>query len=186
MNNSIFYFLYNFSHQTVLVDKLIFFVADTLPYVVILTAFIFLFTHHEEKNPLERMMLFSKTRWKEVVLTFFASGLAWVVARLLKSLIHAPRPFVKFLEVRSIFLETGYAFPSGHATFFMALAISIYLIHRKIGYWFIAAAVAIGVARVMAGVHFPVDILGGFLVGGLVACGVRQLLNKFAYLSGNV
>jgi membrane-associated phospholipid phosphatase len=35
----------------------------------------------------------------------------------------------------------------------------------------------IGVARIIAGVHFPIDILGGFCLGFLVA----YLFNKFEY-----
>ncbi len=92
------------------------------------------------------------------------SGFAWVVARLLKLFIQTPRP-----EVFSLVRETGYTFPSGHATFFMALAFSVYLLHKKVGYWFIFFAIIIGVARIMAGVHFPVDILGGYVLGGLVS-----------------
>ncbi len=34
---------------------------------------------------------------------------------------------------------------------------------------FIFFAFIIGLARIIAGVHFPIDILGGFLFGGLIA-----------------
>jgi membrane-associated phospholipid phosphatase len=38
-------------------------------------------------------------------------------------------------------------------------------------------ALLIGVARVIAGVHFPIDILGGFCIGFLVA----YLFEKLEY-----
>ena len=72
-------------------------------------------------------------------------------------------------NIRPLFPETGFAFPSGHATFFAALAISIFFLNKKVGYIFIFFALLIGLARIMAGVHFPIDILGGFILGSLVA-----------------
>jgi undecaprenyl-diphosphatase len=47
----------------------------------------------------------------------------------------------------------------------MALAFSIFFLHKKAGYYFMFFALLIGLARIMAGVHFPADILGGFVLG---------------------
>jgi undecaprenyl-diphosphatase len=80
-----------------------------------------------------------------------------------------------FPQVHSLFAESWYSFPSGHATFFMALAVSIFLSHKKAGYLFMFFALLIGIARIIAGVHFPVDILGGFVIGALVAFFVKSV-----------
>ena len=40
-------------------------------------------------------------------------------------------------------------------------------------------ALLIGLARIMAGVHFPIDILGGFIIGSLIAFLVKYLYSKF-------
>src|SRR3989344_3351084 len=77
-------------------------------------------------------------------------------------------------QVRSLFPETGYAFPSGHATFFMALALSIFFFHKKAGFIFMFFTLIIGLARIIAGVHFPIDILGGFILGALVALLIKK------------
>ena len=87
----------------------------------------------------------------------------------MKYLIHTPRPFDVFPKVVSLFPETSYAFPSGHATFFMAIAFAIFFNHKKVGYVFILFALLIGVARIVSGVHFPVDILGGYILGFAIA-----------------
>ncbi len=102
-------------------------------------------------------------------MVFFSGVVAWILAYILKLLFALPRPFDSLSDVKSLFPEHGYAFPSGHATFFMALAVSIFLLHKKAGYVFMFFALLIGVARVIAGVHFPVDILGGFVLGAVVA-----------------
>jgi membrane-associated phospholipid phosphatase len=57
----------------------------------------------------------------------------------------------------------------------MALAVSIFFSHKKMGYVFIALAFVIGFARIAGGVHFPVDILGGFILGALVAYLVKNV-----------
>ena len=172
MNDSIFYFFYNLSHRSDIFDKFIIFFAAYFPYVVMILAGLFLLFHHEvfrAENPY-RVFLQKK---KEILAVFITSGFAWVVARLLKLLIQTARA-----EVIPLISESGYAFPSGHATFFMALAFAIYFLHKKAGYWFMLFALIIGVARIMAGVHFPLDILGGFVLGALVAYLVKMYRMK--------
>lgn len=61
------------------------------------------------------------------------------------------------------------SFPSGHAVFFFALAFMVYQFDKKIGYVFLAAATLIGVARVFAGIHFPLDIIAGALLGWITS-----------------
>jgi len=155
MNNSIFFFFYNLAHKSEFFDKFVIFIADIFPYIVVIFAFIFLF--------------FYRKNFKEIILVFFSGFLAWFVAYVLKFLFHTERPFSIFTNVNPLFSETSYAFPSGHATFFIALAMALFFNHKKIGYVFIIFSLLIGVARIIAGVHFPVDILGGLVLGFTIA-----------------
>ena len=165
MNNIVFFFFYNLAHQSQIFDNVIIFFAVYFPYLVIALAGIFL--------------LFYRKSWREFFIVFISSGVAYVFSKVLKILIHMPRPFDAFSQVSSLIPETGYAFPSGHATFFMALAVAIFLLHKKVGYVFMFFAFLIGLSRITAGVHFPIDILGGFVLG----TGVSYLV---AYLAKNV
>jgi membrane-associated phospholipid phosphatase len=61
----------------------------------------------------------------------------------------------------------------------MALAFAVFFSHKKAGYIFICFAFLIGLARITAGVHFPVDIFGGFVLGAMIACSVKFLYDKF-------
>jgi undecaprenyl-diphosphatase len=85
------------------------------------------------------------------------------------------RPFMALSDVQSLFFESGYAFPSGHSATIAGLAFAVFFRHKWLGYVCMVAAVLIGVARVAAGVHFPVDIIGGYSLGFLIAF----LLRKF-------
>jgi len=129
---------------------------------------LFLLFHHEVFGAAEPFRVFMQKK-KEILLVFFTGIVAYLVADILKIFIHSLRPFDAFSNVHALISETGYSFPSGHATFFMALAFSIFFSHKKAGYVFMFFALLIGIARVVAGIHFPIDILSGFILGALVA-----------------
>lgn len=174
INDTIFFFFYDLDHQSKLFDKFVIFTADIFPYIVVLLALMFLLMHHEIFSSVNPFREFVK-KWKEFFLVFFSSGFAWFFAYFLKILIHIERPFIIFPSISPLFTDTGFAFPSGHATFFGALATSIFLNHKKAGYVFMFFAFLIGLARIIAGIHFPIDILGGFVLGGLIAYFIKNV-----------
>ncbi|MCX6751941.1 MAG: phosphatase PAP2 family protein [Candidatus Nomurabacteria bacterium] len=174
MNNQIFFFFYNLSHQSAFFDGVVNFFAVYFIYIVIISAFLFLFFYHKilpSENPLKEFI----NKWKEFVLICVSGGLALILSKILKILIHAPRPFDAFPQVHSLFTETGYAFPSGHTMIASAIAFSLFFTHKKAGYFFMFFALVIGLARIIVGVHFPIDILGGFVIGALIAFFVKNV-----------
>lgn len=175
MNNSIFFFFNNFSNQSGFLDMLIIFFANILPFLVVIGVVLFLIFHHESPANEKSLKSFFK-KGGEVFYSFIVGLFALFLAELVKNFFVILRPFNAIPEVENLFQATGYAFPSGHATFFMALAFSIYFIHKKVGLILIACALLIGTARVMAGVHYPVDILGGFVFGFFIAVIFNYLL----------
>ena len=168
MNNQIFFFFYYLAHRSELFDKLIIFLAVYFPYIVIILAGLFLLFHHDILRAESPYQVFLQKK-KEIFKVFFSCVSVYFIALILKNLLHISRPFLALPDISPLFIKTTYAFPSEHASFFMVLAISIFLLHKKVGYIFMFFALIIGVARIIAGVHFPVDILGGFILGALVA-----------------
>lgn len=88
-----------------------------------------------------------------------------VLTEIIRWLWFRPRPFVDHAVNSLIEHEATGSFPSGHAAFFFALAMAGYLFNRRAGQWLFAAATLISLARVFVGVHYPLDILAGALVG---------------------
>ncbi|MDQ5843473.1 MAG: phosphatase PAP2 family protein [Thermoproteota archaeon] len=67
----------------------------------------------------------------------------------------------------------GFSYPSGHASRTTALAFiagyAIYNKSKKMGYAIWAFPVIIGITRIYVMQHYPTDIIGGFMFGGLVS-----------------
>lgn len=169
MNISIFNFLFSFAHQSPFLDKVIVFIAEPFGYIMILLAVLFLFIHKDEgfdyKKPLKGLV----RKIKEIALVFSSGIFAFIISESVKYIYQAPRPFLYFKNVVPLFYHGGMdSFPSGHATFFSALAVSLYFCHPRIGKLFMIVAVMIGLARVTAGIHFPIDIIGGFILGPII------------------
>jgi membrane-associated phospholipid phosphatase len=99
---------------------------------------------------------------------------ARVIETTVKALTQRPRP--PDSEAMGDF--TGFAFPSGHATYAMAVygmvaVLGLILVNRRRGFARVGATalllliVLIGLSRVYLGAHWLSDVLGGFLVSGV-------------------
>ena len=102
--------------------------------------------------------------------TPLAAGVALLMNIPIRGLVERPRPFVdhKGLEVL-VQGKNDYSFVSDHATLAMALAVGIFMVHRRYGLVGILLAVLAGVSRVYMGVHYPTDVIGGLALGAAVA-----------------
>lgn len=104
-------------------------------------------------------------------------GASGLVKGALNYFLYIDRPFVAQSFTPLIEQFATASFPSGHTTFFFTLATVIFL--RMSAPWGIVAYIAagtIGLARVFAGVHYPLDILGGIVVGITVPLIIRALI----------
>ena len=112
-------------------------------------------------------------------LAYFVEGylITW-----LKLSLDYPRPPLALLP-KSFHLiakpEFHHSLPSGHATFAMTLGASLWPLFGRNGRLLLAAFVLwVGVSRVSLGVHFPADVLAGYLIGLLVVLTSRLLLTR--------
>ena len=147
LNEKIFYLFNSLAGKSAVADSLIVFIGDVLPWIlVVFTIFYFLF--------------FRKNVKKFTVIVFMI-GIASFVTQFLKWQIFLhTRPFVVLSNVTQLINISSFdSFPSGHATIFAALATGIFIYNRKLGIIFAVAALLIGLARIIACIHYPLDLL---------------------------
>jgi len=123
--------------------------------------------------------------WRKPVvlpLVLIAWLAAEVTARLLKEVVTRERPHDHPLVAM---LHTP-SFPSGHATtgFACAATMARFAPLRRAAVVLYALAVLIAYSRVYVGVHYPLDVLGGAVLGLLIATALRLSLARFAFRSG--
>ena len=177
LNNQLFFGLNNLSVHSQGFSKLVVFCAQDFAYVVAFLAVVFLvYFFITDKDWRGKKLIAWGIESATIVGTVF---LAWLVSFIIKTIAHAPRPFVVFPQVHPLLIETKYdSFPSGHATVLFALAMAIYLYNKRAGIFFFVCGIVVTLARVSAGIHFPVDIVAGAVIGIGVAWVAHGYIQK--------
>jgi len=110
---------------------------------------------------------------KLVVLQAVIAGLfGWFVINPLVARVWSrPRPFEGLGGVREVLLHRpDKSFPSDHATFLFSIGFYfLYAGWKKTGWTVIITGIFVSIARVILGVHYPLDILGGLVIGAVGA-----------------
>jgi len=110
-------------------------------------------------------------RIREAVLIVIMPAIAGLVNELVKALVDRPRPSC------SLYLG-GNSFPSGHTTYAMVICGCIFFLAPRLLKWPLVArviqalavlfVVLMGMSRIFLGAHWPSDVLGGLILGGLI------------------
>lgn len=170
MNEIIFNYFYGFAHKSATLDLVIVFIAEWYGLIILALLFIYLYKHRDNL----------RKGVGDLLVVGITAVAAWFIAHFFKDVFHTLRPFDAVATIRPLVVETGfgYAFPSGHATFFMALASVLWYYHKYLALFFGFSAVIIGIARVAAGVHWPIDILGGLFLGLAIGTTAYKLVSS--------
>jgi len=142
-------------------DYLGIFFAEYLPYV--LTAVLIMWFVIDWKKRLKPLIIFYST----VIFSRF------IITEIIRYLLPRSRPFVDNAVNLLISHDASNSFPSGHASFYFALGVAIYLYNKKAGIVFLLAALLTSIARVYVGVHWPTDIIAGAVVGIISAYAIH-------------
>jgi undecaprenyl-diphosphatase len=96
-----------------------------------------------------------------------AAALGLLANQVIAQFWHRPRPYQDHPLGVLPLLSPSHdpSFPSDHATAAFAIAFGILFVARRTGWLFLAWAVLIGLSRVLAGMHYPTDVIAGAVVG---------------------
>lgn len=107
----------------------------------------------------------------------FLLGLA--INQIILLFVHRIRPYDGGITHLLIDRSADPSFPSDHTTATFAIA-AAFLLHgmRRLGLWFLVAAVLVTISRVYVGTHYVGDVLGGASTGIVAALLVRSLYRE--------
>ena len=122
-----------------------------------------------------------KIKREQALHAFFSGVIAWILTEMVKSLFDVARPFhINGYDTLTLTVPTGYSFPSSHAAVAFAIGVTLWLHNKKYGTLFLLFSVLVGVGRVLANVHYPIDIIGGAAIGVVTAFVLENIhLGKF-------
>jgi undecaprenyl-diphosphatase len=170
MNIYLFNLLNQFALKYLCLDILGVFFADYFQYFVVASLAFFLVVNF-------------KKYWKIVSLSLFTGIFARAFIEIIYFIYPTTRPFGVMNVNQLITHSVNNSFPSGHATLFFALATIIFLYNKKAGALYLLFAMLISLARVFCGIHWPIDILGGAVIGILLAVGLNYIAYRYLNIS---
>jgi undecaprenyl-diphosphatase len=107
-----------------------------------------------------------------VVFGLIAVVSAYLLAKLGGALFYNARPFVSDHIVSLFPYVADNGFPSDHTLFSAVIAVTVYTVSKKWGLLLGGLAILVGISRVLAHVHHPIDIIGSIIfaiLAGLIA-----------------
>jgi undecaprenyl-diphosphatase len=119
----------------------------------------------------------STLKKKFATFTLAAFMLSFALAKLLSTIFNDPRPFVSDLVTPLISHAADNGFPSDHTLLTMTIASVVFIYNRKLGILLAGTALVVGFARILAGVHHTIDVLGAVAIA-ITSVAMIRVLNK--------
>jgi len=109
-------------------------------------------------------------RGETIVRGFFAGLCAIIIDKSSGLVYHHDRPFVVLGKDAEALNPHNNSFPSDHALVVFTAALIVWVATKnwKLGMALLAGCVAVGWARVLALVHWPIDIVGSFCIAAVM------------------
>lgn len=120
-----------------------------------------------------------QNRWM-VAEALISACIAMGFSAVLGHFFYRDRPFVTHAVLQLINHPANASFPSDHAIGAFVIATTIWLFRSKDGKLWLAIAALIALSRVWTGVHYPLDVLAGAVIGAGAAAGIHQLITVWS------
>lgn len=101
-------------------------------------------------------------------------GTGFILLSLIRKYLNYPRPYEEW-PIKPLILRKGKgdSFPSRHVFSATVIAMSVMSVSCVLGLVLLLLAIVLAIVRVIGGIHYPRDVVAGFLCG--LACGAVLL-----------
>ena len=97
-----------------------------------------------------------------------------LITQVVKYVVMRPRPYTELSSLILLGLGTDPSFPSGHTSTSTAMS---WVLSKEYNWIFMLIPIFVALSRLYIGVHYPSDVMGGFLLGLGVAYLVERYIN---------
>ncbi len=130
------------------------------------------------------LVISAKAKYRRCSITMLIGLIAGVLIGnlIVKNAVRRDRP-CWIIEIQNMLIENpqDFSFPSGHTLSSFCAASILFYYDKRLGVPAFGAAVLIAFSRMYLYVHFPTDILGGALLGILIASLTVKVTNKYIF-----
>jgi len=170
INQSLFLAINSYAGKSEILDTIAIFLGEYMPFLFI---------------GIEVYLYFFSKKKVEALLAFYTVLFALLINQIIGLFYFHNRPFMDGLGKTILQHVPENSFPSDHTTFMMAIVFSL-LLSKAIPKWssYLIFIALFGASfRVFVGIHYPFDILGGVIIGGVSAIIIYQISDKFEPLN---
>lgn len=119
-----------------------------------------------------------KDKIRFIIFGIIAGLVGLVLVKVGGAMFYDTRPFVSHNLIPIYPSAADNGFPSDHTALATVIAVTVYVISKRLGLVFFGVALVIGLARVLGNIHSPIDILGSVIFAILAGAVAYYLTPK--------